>query len=72
MRDLEVMREISCIGREQGRSSGSFAPIAASRLAEGKVSHGTGDGKDETLGSLDCAAHGETVIRSVEMPWLWE
>jgi hypothetical protein len=61
------MREISCIGRGQGCSSGSFAPIEVLRLADGGVSHGTGDGKDETLGSLD-----ETVIRSVEMPWLWE
>jgi hypothetical protein len=72
MRDLEVMREISCIGRVQGWSSGSFAPIAVSRLAEGSVLEETGNGKDETLGSLDCAGHDETVIRSVEMPWLWE
>jgi hypothetical protein len=66
------MREIPCSEIRQGWASWSFAPIALSRLIEGGVSDRTANCRDETLESLDCAAFDETVIRSVEMTWLWE
>jgi hypothetical protein len=71
MRDLEAMRQIACSEIGQGWASWSFAPIALSRLIEGGVSDRT-NGRDETQESFDSAAHDETVIRSVEMTWLWE
>jgi prophage tail gpP-like protein len=46
--------------------------MALSRLIEGGVSDRTANGRDGTQEFLDCAAHDETVIRSVEMTWLWE
>jgi hypothetical protein len=58
------MSEIACSEIGQGWASWSFAPIG--------VSDRTANGRDETQESFDCAAHDETVIRSVEMTWLWE
>jgi hypothetical protein len=72
MRDLEAMRQISCIGRVQGWASWSFAPIAVSRFVEAGVSEGSDSGAEQMQGSLHYAAHDEAVLRSAEMTWLWE
>jgi hypothetical protein len=66
------MREIPSIASGLGWASWSFAPITVSRLVEGGVPERTGNGMDETRGSLHCDAQDEAVIRSVEMTWLWE
>jgi hypothetical protein len=51
---------------------GGFATIAVSRLLEGGVSERIGDGKGETRGALQFAAHDGALIGSIEMTWLWE